>query len=231
MNRKGLEVRVGVAVPAAGSGQRMGGARKPFLLLAGEPVLLHAIRPFLDDPRVVVVAVALAADDAADPPAWLEDVDERVRVVAGGASRGASVAQALDAIPADVDLIAVHDAARPLLTADVVARCLDIAAGGIGAVAGSRAVDTIKQVDADDFVTGTPDRSTLWQAHTPQVFPAALLRAAYAEGDASATDDSALVERAGGRIRMVDDGGENLKVTRSSDLPIAEAVLAERRGS
>ena len=228
MNREGSRVRVGVAVPAAGSGQRMGGTRKPFLLLAGEPVLLHAIRPFLDEPRVVAVVVALSADDAANPPAWLTTVDSRVSVVAGGASRGASVARALEAMPADVDVLAVHDAARPLLTADVVGRCIDIAAGGVGAVAGCPSVDTIKQVDADGHVTGTPDRSTLWQAHTPQVFPAAVLRTAYSGGDVTATDDSALVEGTGGPIRMVDDGGENLKVTRPSDLALAEAILAAR---
>ncbi|MDX1495155.1 MAG: 2-C-methyl-D-erythritol 4-phosphate cytidylyltransferase, partial [Longimicrobiales bacterium] len=84
--------RVGIAVPAAGAGRRMGGRKKPFLELAGEPVLLRSLRPLLSDPRTTCVAVALAAEDAADPPEWLPGLDERIRIVEGGAPRGASVA-------------------------------------------------------------------------------------------------------------------------------------------
>ena len=222
-------VRVGVAVPAAGAGARMGGMRKPFLELSGEPVLLHALRPFLAERRVVAVVVALASDDANDPPAWLASLDPRVSVVAGGATRGESVARALAALPHEVDVIAVHDAARPLVTAEVVRRCIDVAAGGVGAVAGSPAVDTLKTVDAEAFIRSTPERASLWHAHTPQVFPAALLRAAYRDGGLAETDDAALVERTGARIRMVDDGAVNLKVTRPGDVPLAEAVLRARR--
>lgn len=222
------QVRVGVAVPAAGSGARMGGVRKPFLELAGEPVLLHALRPLLADPRVVAVVVALAPDAAADPPAWLGALSPRVGIVAGGSTRGASVASALRALPDDLDVIAVHDAARPLLEESVVRRCLDAAATGVGAVAGSPAVDTLKRVDVEGLVCDTPERALIWHAHTPQAFPAAMLRSAYANGDVAETDDAALVERAGGRVRMIDDGGSNLKVTRPQDLVIAEAVLRAR---
>ena len=222
-------VRVGVAVPSAGSGQRMGGVRKAFLELAGRPVLEHALRPFLDEPRVVAVVVALAPDDAADPPAWLASLDPRVSVVAGGATRTESVRAAIHALPSEVDVIAVHDAARPLVTTDVVARCMDLAAEGVGAVAGCPAVDTMKVVDPSHTVMDTPDRATLWHAHTPQVFPAAALRAAYATGQ-EGTDDAALVERWDPSlpVRLVDDGGTNLKVTRPLDAGLAEAVLATR---
>ena len=223
--------RVGVAVPAAGFGRRMGGARKPLLELGGEPLLLHALRPFLADSRVVAICVAMTGDDAKDPPAWLTRVDERIDVVEGGATRGASVARAVAALPDDVSVIAVHDAARPLVTHDVIARCIDIAHAGFGVVAGTPAVDTIKRVDARSFVTGTPDRSMLWHAHTPQVFPAPILRAAYDSGIDTATDDAALVEATGGRVRMVEDGGTNLKVTRPVDLVIAEAILSAREAS
>jgi len=221
--------RVGVAVPSAGTGVRMGGVRKAFLELAGRPVLEHALRPFLDEPRVVAVVVALAPDDAADPPAWLTGLDPRVSVVAGGATRTASVRAAIGALPADVDVIAVHDAARPLVTTDVIARCIDVSAEGAGAVAGCPAVDTLKRVDASATVIDTPDRATLWHAHTPQAFPAAVLRAAYATGE-EGTDDAALVERHDPslKIRLVDDGGSNLKVTRPLDAGLAEAILATR---
>lgn len=225
-------VRVGVAVPAAGSGSRMGGVRKPFLDLAGEPVLVHALRPFLADTRVVAVAVALGADDAAAPPAWLGVLDPRIRVVEGGATRAESVRNALAALPDDLDVVAVHDAARPLVPAEVVARCIDVAAAGEGAVAGCPAVDTMKQVDAEGRIVATPDRDRLWHAHTPQVFPAAVARRAYAADPAelrAATDDAALAERVGAVVRMVDGGPSNLKVTRPEDLPLAEAVLRARR--
>ncbi len=210
----------------------MGGVRKPFLELAGEPVLVHALRPFLADARVVAVVVALASEDAEVPPAWLRELDPRIRVVAGGATRADSVRNAIDALPADVDVVAVHDAARPLVAPEVVARCIDVAARGEGAVAGCPAVDTMKEVDADRRIVATPERARLWHAQTPQVFPADVARRAYADatdGDATATDDAALAERVGAVVRMVDAGPSNLKVTSPEDLPIAEAILAARR--
>jgi len=202
--------------------------KKSFLELCGEPVLVHALRPFLTDDRVVQVVVALTPDDAADPPAWLSALDVRVVVVSGGASRGESVARAIDALGEDVTTIAVHDAARPLLREQVVRTCIDVAVSGVGAVAGCPAVDTIKSVDAEGHIVSTPDRATLWHAHTPQVFPARMLREAYRRGGGGVTDDAALVERLGATIRMVDDGNENLKVTRPADVVIAEAMLAAR---
>lgn len=223
--------RVGVAVPAAGSGQRMGGVRKPFLELGGEPVLVHALRPFLADPRVVAVVVALGAEDAAAPPAWITTMDPRVGVVAGGETRAESVRNALAALPAEVEVVAVHDAARPLVRAEVVARCIDVALAGEGAVAGTPAVDTLKEVDGAARIVATPDRGRLWHAQTPQVFPAAVLRRAYGGVLGAATDDASLVEALGVPVRMVDAGPSNLKVTRADDLLLAEALLRGREGA
>ena len=228
MSRPSSGVRVGVAVPGAGGGARMGGVRKPFLELAGQPVLRLAIQPFLAEPRVVAVAVALAPEEAAEPPRWLTVLDTRVRVVEGGATRTESVRRAIAALPVDVDVIAVHDAARPLVEERVVAECIDLAATGIGAVAGCPATDTLKWVDGEARVRATPDRGTLWHAHTPQVFPAALLRDAYGRAGAESTDDAALVEAVGGEVRMVDGGRTNLKITRPEDLAVAEAILRLR---
>lgn len=224
-------VRVGVAIPAAGTGRRMGGVRKPFLELAGEPILVHALRPFLGDERVVRIAIALTPADAALPPAWLVGLDARIAIVAGGPTRAVSVSRCLDALPDDVHVIAVHDAARPLVTREVTRRCIDLAASGVGAVAGCPAVDTMKVVDEGGFIRSTPDRSTLWHAHTPQVFPAEALRGAYASGDTTATDDAALVEGQGVRVRMVDDGASNPKLTRPGDVAVVEAMLDARSGT
>lgn len=226
----GRRARVGVAVPAAGSGERMGGARKPFLELEGEPVLAHALRPFLADQRVTAVVVALAESDAADPPAWIREMDPRLLVVEGGATRAESVRRCLHALPADLDVIAVHDAARPLVSAEAVRRCIDVAEGGRGAVLGCPAVDTMKVVDAEGRVVATPSRASLWHAHTPQVFPAGALRRAYDGVLEGATDDAALAEATGLEILMVDAGSPNLKVTRREDLALAAALLRARRG-
>ena len=222
-------LRVGVVVPAAGRGVRMGGAKKAYLNLEGEPVLLRALRPFLARPDVIAIRVALAPEDVQAPPAWLEGLDPRLSVVAGGATRGASVRAALEALP-DVDVVVVHDGARPLLDPDVLARCVRAACEGKGAVAGFPAVDTLKEV-ADGRVLGTPARERFWHPQTPQAFPAQLLRAAYLawEPDQPATDDAALVERLGGPVVMVEASPENLKVTRPEDLALASRLLEERQ--
>jgi 2-C-methyl-D-erythritol 4-phosphate cytidylyltransferase len=206
----------------------MGGVRKVFLELGGEPVLARALRPFLQEPTVVAVVVALAPEDARRPPPWLTELDPRIRVTAGGDTRTESVRRGLAALPADVDVVAVHDAARPFVTRAVVRRCIDLAASGVGAVAGTPAVDTIKRVGPDAEILETPPRDALWQAQTPQVFPVELLRRAYARATASGTDDAALVEALGATVRMVDAGPHNFKVTHPDDLVLAEAVLSSR---
>lgn len=216
--------RVGVAIPAAGSGQRMGGVRKAFVEVAGSPLLYHALAPFLVDDRVERVAVAVSSDVLGDPPEWLTRLAPRVELVEGGASRAESVRRALAVLPESVAAIAIHDAARPLASEALVRACIDHALSGVGAVAGCPAVDTMKEVE-DERIVASPDRSRLWHAHTPQVFPASQLRAAYALGE-EATDDAALVARVGGEVKMIDDGGWNVKVTRPDDVAVAEALMA-----
>lgn len=222
----------GVAVPAAGLGRRMGGRKKPFLELDGEPILLHALRPFLAEPWIRTVAVAVLPEDVEDTRTWLEGVDGRIRVVAGGATRSDSVAYAVEVLPADVDVILVHDGARPLVTRDTIRRCTARAAAGTGAVAGVPATDTLKEVDGTGRIVRTPDRERVWHAQTPQAFPARVLREALADPAlrARATDDASLVEAAGTAVHMVLASTDNLKVTRPGDLPAAELLLARRRG-
>ncbi len=219
---------LGVAIPAAGSGTRMGGVRKPFLTLLGEPVLLHSLRPFLDHPKVRAVAIALGEDDFLDTPEWLKALDSRVIRVRGGVSRGESVMAALQALPDTVDAVAVHDAARPLLTREIIDRCLAAVGANRGAVAGWPAVDTLKIVDGDAMILDTLPRSSVWHAQTPQVFPRDLIVAAYEaaeEAGIADTDDAALVERVGGEVVMVEGSPSNLKITRREDLPLAEFLL------
>jgi 2-C-methyl-D-erythritol 4-phosphate cytidylyltransferase len=206
----------------------MGGARKPFLELAGEPILLWALRPFLDHPQVEAIAVALSEEEFRDPPPWLTEEDPRIRLVVGGGTRGDSVLAAIEGLPPTVDLVAVHDAARPLVTHEIIQRCFQEAACGRGAVAGWPAVDTLKEVDGDGRVVTTPPRDRIWHAQTPQVFPREMITDAYraaAGKEWKDTDDSALVERWGGEVVMVLGSAFNLKVTRPQDLALAEFYL------
>lgn len=152
--------------------------------------------------------------------------------VAGGRSRSESVRNALAAAP-DAEIAVVHDAARPLVTVELVERCIAaIHAPGVdGAVAAAPVADTIKEADASGRVLQTLDRGALWAIQTPQVFWAPKLREALdvdAETLAGATDDAGLVERAGGTVAIVEAPAENLKVTTALDLRLAELLLERR---
>jgi len=223
-------MKVAVLIPAGGAGRRMGGVHKPMLDIAGTPMLLRSITPFLQRSDVARVIVALPSDVAAEPPAWLTQ-DARVSVVAGGAERGDSVRNALAALDDDADVVLVHDAARPLVTHAIIERCIHAAAGGRAAVAAVPVVDTIKEVDAGGRITATPDRRRLWAAQTPQAFPVAMLRRAHeraAQERIGATDDAALVARYGDEAIVVEGAPDNIKITTPADVAIVEALLALR---
>ncbi|HEX9936099.1 MAG TPA: 2-C-methyl-D-erythritol 4-phosphate cytidylyltransferase [Longimicrobium sp.] len=227
------EPRAAAVIVAGGSGRRIGGpVRKQYLEIAGRPVLLRAVLPFLHHPRIHHTVVVVPPDDALAPPPWLAAL--AVTVVAGGAERGDSVWNGLQAVGDDVDLVLVHDGARPFVSADVIGRVLD-ACGEAGAIAAVPVTDTIKEVGEDGAITGTPDRARLWQAQTPQGFPRAGLARAYTKArdqGVAATDDAALYERYVGPVRVVTGSYRNLKVTRPEDLPVAEALaLAAAAGA
>jgi 2-C-methyl-D-erythritol 4-phosphate cytidylyltransferase len=210
-------------VVAAGRGERLGSERpKAFVILAGRPMLEWCVDALREVPAIDQIVVALPAG---------EDAPDGCIGVPGGAVRAASVAAALAASSGDPVLI--HDAARPLLDRELAERILGGLDGVDGAIAASRVTDTTKAADADGIVTQTLDRSSLWAVQTPQVFRrAALERALNVSPDvlARATDESWLVERAGGRIRVVECSPENLKVTTPRDLRISSELLLERMG-
>lgn len=221
--------RVAALVVAGGSGLRMGGGggrRKQYADLLGEPVLARAVRPFSEHAAVRETVVVLPADDAARPPEWLLALG--VRVTAGGAERSDSVRNGLAQLASDTDIVLVHDGARPFVRPELIDRMIAAARRG-PAIPAVRATDTLKRVDADGFVAATVDRSEIWQAQTPQAFPFGVLveahRRAVAEGWPS-TDDSALCERLGHRVRVVEGDPDNLKITRPTDLLLARALAA-----
>ena len=204
-------------VPAGGSGERLGADRpKAFVVCAGRPLIewsLEVLRSVCD--RVVA---AVPSGHEAEPD-----------FVVGGESRSASVRRAVAVAP-EADVYVVHDAARPLVTRELVERCLDALEPGIdGAIAAVPMTDTVKEVATDGRVLRTLDRSQLWAIQTPQVFKGDILRRALerdAAALAAATDDAWLVDDAGGVITVVEAFPENIKVTRESDLRIVEALLA-----
>lgn len=218
---------VGAVIVAGGSGQRFGTSRpKQFLPLRGEPVLLWAIRAFVTHPEVGPVVVVLPAAFAADPPGWV--VESGAEVVAGGEQRSDSVWNGLCALPASCEIALVHDGARPLVSARVIADVIAGARAG-GAVAAVPVSETVKRANEGGTVLATENRDGLWTAQTPQGFPREVLQAAYRsarEAGVSATDDAALVERIGGTVRLVPGEQTNIKITVPGDLAVAEALAA-----
>ena len=216
-------------IVAGGTGARFGGpVRKQYLEIGGQPVLLRAIRPFLHHPRISAVVVVLPPDDVADPPPWLAGLP--IRIVPGGAERGDSVRNGLLATPQDAASVLIHDGARPFVSAAIIDRVLD---GCVeqGAIAAVPVTDTIQQVDRAGLIDRTLDRSTLWQAQTPQGFPRAGIVDAYgraAEEGITGTDDASLYALYVGPVRVVMGAYDNLKVTRPDDLPVAELIAANR---
>ncbi|MFW5947879.1 MAG: 2-C-methyl-D-erythritol 4-phosphate cytidylyltransferase [Gemmatimonadota bacterium] len=220
-------MRAAAVLPAGGAGLRMGSERrKQYARLAGEPIVVRAVRPFLEHPAVEWVVVALPEEDVAAPPVELPGAVIRV---AGGAERGDSVRSGLDAVPEAAETVVIHDAARPLLTRELLDRVLGAVTPETGAIAALPVADTVKRVDDRRFITGTVDRTGLWRAQTPQAFPRTMIARAYAraaQDGVAASDDAALVERYGGRVVVVDGDPRNLKVTRTEDLALAELLLA-----
>lgn len=218
-------MRVGAVVPAAGAGTRLGpGAPKALRVLAGEPLLVHALRRLRACDAVGPVVAVVPAGTEAEVAELAAGLD--VLVVAGGAERQDSVAAGLAALPADVDLVLVHDAARALVPVEVVARVVAALAGGAPAVVPVLPVaDTVKRVDGDGRVCATVPRADLRAVQTPQGFRRDVLVEAHARAGTPATDDAALVEALGVPVQTVAGAPEAFKVTTAFDLLVAEAVI------
>jgi 2-C-methyl-D-erythritol 4-phosphate cytidylyltransferase len=212
-------------VVAAGRGERLGTpVPKAFANLAGRPMVEWSLAALHDVAGVTEIVVALPPGVAA--PAGTIGVP-------GGSQRSHSVRAALGAAAQD-DVVVVHDAARPLVTPELVSACLDALGEADAAIAATPVTDTIKECE-DGRVVRTLDRSRLWAVQTPQVFRRAALERALAQDDVvvgAATDDASLIEAMGGTVRIVPAPPENLKVTTALDLRVAEMLLGDglRRG-
>jgi 2-C-methyl-D-erythritol 4-phosphate cytidylyltransferase len=212
-------------VVAAGRGERLGTSLpKAFVMLAGRPMVEWSIAALEQVAAIEEIVVAL-------PPSM--DAPAGTIGVAGGTQRSHSVQAALAAARED-DVVLVHDAARPLVTAVILEDCLAaLAAGGCdAAIAAAPVTDTVKECEGTTVVR-TLDRRRLWAVQTPQAFHRAVLERALDQDDdvvGAATDDAALVEALGGSVRLVPAPPENLKVTTPHDLRVAELLLRERAG-
>ncbi len=227
-----------VIVPAAGAGRRLGlGMNKAFAMLRGAPLVVHCLAMLAATNMAKRAIVVLAPAEVEEGRALLASYQERYFaslpfcVVAGGAERQDSVANALAQVTEDDVYIAVHDGARPFAGRAVFERTLAAAAEHGAAIAAVPVKDTIKVVDAAGAVVATPVRSTLVAVQTPQIFTAPLLKQAYAylaAHPAVVTDDASVVELAGHKVVTAMGRYENIKITTPEDLLVAERLLAEQ---
>ncbi|HEY8257407.1 MAG TPA: 2-C-methyl-D-erythritol 4-phosphate cytidylyltransferase [Gemmatimonadales bacterium] len=222
---------VGVVVVAAGEGTRLQGpVAKQYQPIAGVPMVLRAVRPFLSHPDVGRVVLVLPSPDAAAPPAFLEDLlGHRLVVASGGATRSDSVAAGLRALDDSSAVVLIHDGARPFVERNVIDAVIAHARRGESAIAAVPLTDTLKESAIADQsrIERTVPRERLWRAQTPQGFPRPVIAAAYARAADEArpgTDDAELVERTGVVVRLVPDSSRNLKITTPEDLALAELL-------
>ena len=224
-------------IVAGGSGERFGDPRgKQFVELCGLPLMCWSVMAFDRAPSVARIVVVCAPERAAEVE---KDVLSRmtltkpVVLAPSGATRQDSVRSGLEAVPRELELVAVHDAARPLIEVEQIeAACAAVRADRTlaGAILATRSVDTLKLVEGTTIIA-TPDRSFYWAAQTPQVFRTAKLVAAHRSAvrdEYQGTDDASLMERLGGRVRVVESTRDNIKVTLPEDLALAEATLERR---
>lgn len=235
-----MSARFWAVIPAAGSGVRMGeGIPKQYLPLAGRTVIEHVLECFLGHPRIGGIMVAVSANDEH----WLRyqprNPCKPLRVAQGGRERAYSVVNGLKAL-SDImhsdDWVLVHDAVRPCLHTDDLDKLMQtLGKDPVGGILAAPLADTVKRVDENHVIHETPDRQRLWRAFTPQMFRYGVLTEALDAVLASGkvpTDEAVAVEtRYPDKVRVVEGRSDNIKITRPSDLALAEAILASRKGS
>lgn len=225
--------KVIAVVPAAGIGKRLGaGTNKPFLSLLGRPLLLWTLDVLQESAEIKEIIPVLRETDLDTAARLIEEhrITKVKRIAPGGRERQDSVYNGLRLLDGHDGLVLIHDGVRPLVTPGLISETISAMDGFDGAVAAVPVKDTIKEA-LDGVVQGTLRRDTLWAVQTPQVFPSQVIRKAYecafSEGFFG-TDDAALVERIGGRVRIVAASYDNIKITTPEDVPVAEMLLMQR---
>jgi 2-C-methyl-D-erythritol 4-phosphate cytidylyltransferase len=233
--------RIAAILPASGLGTRMGAETpKQFLELDGTPIVMHSLRRIASCPLVTDIIVATRGDVVESLQASIraEKFTQPVRVVRGGDSRQESVAQALREVPADAEIVLVHDAVRPFVTVEQITRVIEEARKCKAAILGIPAMDTVKEVKRASLpedvalIIGTIPRERVVLAQTPQAFSAKLLKEAFARAEAdgvNASDEAGLVERLGHDVHVVLGSERNIKITRPADMELARFYLESER--
>jgi 2-C-methyl-D-erythritol 4-phosphate cytidylyltransferase len=217
----------GGVIVAAGSSSRMGGVDKLFTEVAGRPLLAHAIAPFQECASIDQIVIVMAPLNLKRGRELMEryGFSKETALVKGGERRQDSVRAGLEAL-GGCDYVAVHDGARPLVTPELIERGLAAARETGAAVPAVTLADTVKEAGADGLVVRTLDRGRLWAVQTPQVFRYDLLVRAHREVTIDVTDDAAMVEALGERVRLFEGDRRNVKVTTVEDLEVVEALLS-----
>ena len=221
-------------IPAAGWGVRMGSATpKQFLSLEGIPIFVHTLRKFVACKVVDDIFLGLRAEDTerARNEIEHEQFARPVRLVEGGPSRQETVARCLEKAGAETEVVLVHDAVRPFIELEMIARMVDAARKDGAAILGIPTVDTVKQVQRH-LILGSIPRERIVLAQTPQAFRYEIIREAYARAAADGfqgTDDSSLAEQLGYSVSVIMGSDRNIKITKPSDLPLARLYLAQER--
>jgi 2-C-methyl-D-erythritol 4-phosphate cytidylyltransferase len=226
-------MRADAIIVAAGEGTRMGGpVPKAYVPIAGRPLILHTLARFAASRTVETVVIVVAGRDLERCEAILradrESSGLRWVLEAGGATRQESVQKGLKKLASDCDTVVIHDGARPFVSCSLIDRCVREAQEKGAVVVGLPARDTIKIVAETGRVQSTPDRRSLWEIQTPQVFRRELIVKAHQwarDNDVDVTDDAALVERLGEAVYVLEGERANIKITVPEDLAIAEALL------
>lgn len=226
-----MKTNAAAIIPAAGSGSRMNSSSpKQYLLLAGKPVLVHTVSAFHHNIGIAKIVVVAPKDMVASTREMLDfwNVGEKAEVVAGGERRQDSVMAGLNALDESIDIVLVHDGARPLISDELISQC-HLEAENHGAVIAAIPVkDTLKRCNSENTIEETVNRANLWQAQTPQAAQQKLLRFAYDEvGSKEVTDEASLLELAGITVNIVLGSETNIKITRPEDLIIAEKILMQ----
>jgi 2-C-methyl-D-erythritol 4-phosphate cytidylyltransferase len=221
--------KVGAVIVAAGSGERMGGVDKMLAPLGGRTVLVRVVGVFQECPAIDEIVVVLGEHNIEAGQRLLEGFSRVVAVCRGGERRQDSVLAGINQL-GGCQWLVIHDGARPLLTVDLITDGLAAASESGAAACAVPVTDTIKLAGDDDYVRETLSRKRLWAVQTPQVFRSDIITEAYRQAQAEFTDDAALVEKAGYRVKLYKGSYGNIKITTPAHLALAGVLLGERGG-